>query len=317
MEKIVDFYKRKSNMNYEIITDSASNLTEDLLDSYRIHMISYISNVAGSDFMCFERGRDNEAAAKHFYNAMRDGVRVRTSLINMARFTEIFEPILQDGRDILFVGISGGLTATVQSARIAAEELLETYPDRKIICVDSMSASLGEGLLVIKLSRLRAAGATIEEAAAYYERTKSKMNHIFTVDNLKYLRRGGRISSAEAAIGNLLSIKPILKADDEGKIVVHDKVRGRRRALDYLIQMTKERIVHPERQMIGIAHCDASIETEYIANHFRRELGVQDIIIRYYDLCTGSHVGPGTIAIFFLGEDRMGPAPAQVSQAIS
>ena len=120
MEKIVDFYKRKSNMNYEIITDSASNLTEDLLDSYRIHMISYISNVAGSDFMCFERGRDNEAAAKHFYNAMRDGVRVRTSLINMARFTEIFEPILQDGRDILFVGISGGLTATVQSARIAA-----------------------------------------------------------------------------------------------------------------------------------------------------------------------------------------------------
>ena len=294
-----------TDTSYEIMTDSSSNLTQDLLDKYRIKMISYISNVGGKEFPCFDPERDEAEAGHRFYDAMREGVDVQTTLINMARFTEFFEPVLKAGRDILFVCMSGGLTGTVQSARLAAEDLMEEYPDRRIICIDSLSASLGEGILVLKLSRLRAAGATLDEAAAYYERKKLKMNHIFTVGDLKYLKRGGRISSAEAFIGNLLSIKPILKANDEGKIVIHDKVRSRRRALDYLVDMTKSRISDPSRQIIGIAHCDAPMEAEYIATRFKKELDVQDVIVRYYDLCTGSHVGPGTIAIFFMGDNRM------------
>ncbi|MCR5250284.1 MAG: DegV family protein [Lachnospiraceae bacterium] len=304
-------------MSYEILTDSSSNLTQDLLDKYRIRMISYTSTVDGEEFVCFSPTRDNEAAGKRFYDAMRSGSDVRTTLINMDRFAGFFEPILKEGRDILFVCMSGGLSGTIQAARIAAEDLLENYPGRKIICVDSLSASLGEGLMVMKLSRLRAAGATLEEAAAYYERNKLKMNHIFTVGDLKYLKKGGRISAAEAVIGNLLSIKPILKANDDGCIVIHDKVRTRRRALDYLTEMTKARISRPAFQTIGIAHCDAPMEADYIANRLRRELPVQDVIVRYYDLCTGSHVGPGTIAIFFLGEDRMGSAPEKLKKAIS
>ena len=292
-------------MSYEIVTDSSSNLTQDLLEAYRIRMISYISTINGKEFSCFSPERDEAAAGKRFYNAMRSGANVQTTLINVSRFTDFFEPMLKAGQDILFICMSGGLTGTVQSARIAAEDLMEKYPGRRIVCVDSLSASLGEGLLVMKLSRLRAAGATLDEAAAWYEKHRLRMNHIFTVGNLVYLKKGGRISAAEALIGNLLSIKPILKANDEGCIVVHDKVRSRRRALDYLVEMTKERIVNPAGQIIGIAHCDASMEADYIANRFRKELPVQDVIVRYYDLCTGSHVGPGTIAIFFMGQDRM------------
>lgn len=294
-----------SSISYEILTDSSSNLTQDLLDKYRIKMISYISTIDGSDFPCFDPARDEAEAGHRFYDAMREGSDVRTTLINTARFSDFFAPVLEEGRDILFVCMSGGLSGTVQAARIAADDLLEEYPDRKIIVIDSLSASLGEGLLVLKLSRLRAMGATIEEAARYYERKKLKMNHIFTVGDLKYLKKGGRISATEALIGNLLSIKPILKANDEGKIVAHDKVRSRRKALDYLIDMTKARITDPSRQMIGIAHCDAPMEADYIATRLKKELPVQDVIVRYYDLCTGSHVGPGTIALFFMGDNRM------------
>lgn len=300
--------KMMNETAYEIITDSASNLTDDLLDMYDIKMLTYISMVDGKEFKCYERGRDYELSGRHFYNEMREGADVHTSLINMSVFHDYFEPILKEGKDIIFVSISGGLSGTIQSARIAAEDLLEEYPERKIICIDSLSASLGEGLMVINLSKLRASGSTIEEAAKYYEDNKLRMNHIFTVGDPKYLKKGGRISAAEAIIGNVLSIKPILKADDRGMIIVHDKVRKRRNALDYLINMTKERIREPEKQMISICHCDAKMEAEYIASHLKNELPVQDVIVRYYDLCTGSHVGPGTIAIFFLGDNRLGPA---------
>ena len=293
------------NMSYEIMTDSSSNLTRDLLDKYRIKMISYISSINGDEFPCFDPLRDEAEAAHKFYDALREGSDVRTTLINTSRFTDFFEPALKEEKDIIYICMSGGLSGTEQATRIAAEDLMEEYPGRKIIVIDSLSASLGEGLLVLKLSRLRAMGATIEEAAGYYERKKLKMNHIFTVGDLKYLKKGGRITAAEALIGNLLSIKPILKANDEGKIVIHDKVRSRRRALDYLVDMTKARIVRPSTQILGIAHCDAPVEADYIATRLKKELPLQDVIVRYYDLCTGSHVGPGTIALFFMGENRM------------
>ncbi|MBR3307611.1 MAG: DegV family protein [Lachnospiraceae bacterium] len=315
MGKILKFEVREAS--YEIMTDSSSNLTEDLLKRYNIKMISYISSIDGREFSCFDPKRDDEAAGRKFYNAMRSGADVSTTLINMDRFTSFFEPVLKEGKDIIFVCMSGGLTGTVQAARIAAEDLCEEYPDRRIVCIDSLSASLGEGLMVLKLSRLRSAGATLDEAVSWYERNKLRMNHIFTVGDLRYLKKGGRISAAEAVIGNILSIKPILKADDEGKIIVHDKVRSRKKALDRLVEMTKERITDPSRQMIGIAHCDAPLEADYIARRFSSEIPCEDVIVRYYDLCTGSHVGPGTIAIFFLGENRCGAAPLRIEKAIS
>lgn len=289
---------------YEIITDSASNLTKDLLQAYRIHMISYISTMNGREFLCYSPRRDDAKTGKHFYDALRKGANLETSLISPTRFAEVFEPFLQKGRDILFTGMSGGLTGTVQSAAIAAEDLMEQYPDRRIVCIDSLGASLGEGLLVLQLSRLRDEGSTLDEAVSWIESHKMQMNQYFTVDNLKYLKKGGRLSSAEAMIGNLLSIKPILRGNEEGRIVLHDKVRSRKRALDYLFNTVRDRIGDAASTVVGIAHCDAPEEAEALAERFRQELCVQDVIVRYYDLCTGSHVGPGTIAIFFSGKDR-------------
>jgi len=298
-------------MSFVIFTDSASNLTKDLLDQYDLHMLSYYSTIDGQDYLCYDENRDYEEAGRKFYDDMRNGSDIRTSLINSSMFLDAFEPFLKEGKDLMFIGISSGLSGTVQAASIAADELSDTYPERKVIIIDSMGASLGEGLMVIKMAEMRTMGCTIEEAASYYEYNKMKMNHIFTVGDLQYLKRGGRISAAEAAIGNLLSIKPILKADDNGKIIVHDKVRSRRRALDALITLLCNRIINPSSQVIGIVHCDAPLEAEYVATEIKKALPVKDIIVRYYDLCTGAHVGPGTIALFFMGENRMGCAKSE------
>ncbi|MBO4560139.1 MAG: DegV family protein [Lachnospiraceae bacterium] len=292
-------------MAYEIITDSASNLTKDLLDKYNLHMISYHVTLNGSDFLCYDPERDYAEAGKHFYDSMREGATVSTSLVNTAACEDFFTPFLEQGKDIIFVGISSGLSGTVQAARIAAEDLMEDYPERKIIVIDSMGASLGEGLLVIGLSERRAEGMTIEEAALWYEEHKMSMNHIFTVDDLKYLKKGGRISAAACIVGSILSIKPVLLASDEGKIVSFCNSRGRKKALKEIAEQTIKRIVDPEDQVIAIAHCDAPEDAEYVASLVREACPVKDVIIRYYDICTGTHVGPGTVAIFFMGQDRM------------
>ena len=291
-------------MTYEIITDSASNLTRDLLDQYNIKMISYTVTINGEDYECYDPDRDYALAGKDFYDKMRNGAKVTTSLVNSARFTDFFTPILEDGKDIIFVGISSGLSGTVQAARIAAEDLEEEYPGRKITVIDSLGASLGEGLLVIELSKLRARGVSAADAAAWYEAHKMDMNHVFTVDDLKYLKRGGRISSAEAIIGSILSIKPVLQADDNGKIIAFSKTRGRKKALAEIAGQTVRHIVNPESQTIAIAHCDAPEDAQYVADLIREACPVKDVIIRYYDICTGTHVGPGTVAIFFMGKGR-------------
>ncbi len=291
-------------MSYEIVTDSASNLTRDLLEKYNIHMISYHVSIDGEDYDCYDPDRDYAAAGKEFYDKMRNGAKVSTSLVNTARFTDFFTPMLEAGKDIIFVGISSGLSGTVQAAKIAADTLEEDFPGRKVIVIDSMGASLGEGLLVIELSKLRGQGVSVEEAAAWYEAHKMDMNHVFTVDDLKYLQRGGRISAASAIVGSILSIKPVLQADDNGKIIAFSKMRGRKKALKEVAEQTIRHIVEPENQTIAIAHCDAPEDAEYIASLVRETCPVQDIIIRYYDICTGTHVGPGTVAIFFMGKGR-------------
>ncbi|MBP5332511.1 MAG: DegV family protein [Lachnospiraceae bacterium] len=298
-------------MSYEIVTDSASNLTRDLLDRYDIHMISYHVSINGEDYDCYDPDRDYAQAGKDFYDKMRNGAKVSTSLVNTARFEDFFRPLLAEGSDVIFVGISSGLSGTVQAARIAAEDLEEEFPGRKVIVIDSMGASLGEGLLVIELSKLRSQGISIEDAAAWYEAHKMDMNHVFTVDDLKYLQRGGRISAAEAIVGSILSIKPVLQADDNGKIIAFTKMRGRKKALKEVADQTIKHIVEPENQTIAIAHCDAPEDAELVASLIREACPVQDIIIRYYDICTGTHVGPGTVAIFFMGKGRSLEEPSE------
>lgn len=291
-------------MSYEIITDSGSNLTKDLTEKYHIHVISYTINIDGKETLCYDENRDFEADAKVFYEKMRSGSAISTSLINSDQFTKYFESFVKEGKDIIYVGISSGISGTVQAARIAAEDLMEKYPGRRIAAIDTLSASLAEGIWAIRVAELREQGSSIDDVLTYFEENKMYMNQIFTVGDLTYLKRGGRISAAEAAIGSLLSIKPILKGSEEGTIVVHEKVRSRNRALQTLISLTVSRLTGPSEEYVGIAHCDAPEEAQFIADSIRAQRPVKDIFVRYYDLCTGAHVGPGTIAIFFFGTDR-------------
>lgn len=291
-------------MLYEIITDSASNLTKDLTDRYHIHVISYTVSIDGKDFLCYDENRDFDATGKDFYDQMRKGAAVSTSLINSDNFSRCFEPFLAEGKDIVFVSISSGISGTSQAAKIAADDLNEKYPDRRIAVIDTLSASLAEGIWAIRIAELREQGSSIDEVLSYFEREKMNMNQIFTVGDLKYLKRGGRISAAEAAIGSLLSIKPILKGNELGKIIVHEKVRSRQRSLQALADHTIARLVNPSEEYVAIAHCDAQEDAQFVADAIRAKCPVKEFIIRCYDLCTGAHVGPGTIAIFFFGQDR-------------
>lgn len=289
---------------FALITDSASNLSDATLDQYGIQMISYRASVSGKDFLCYIKGRDHVSACREFYAAMRAGVEIKTTMVNVQTFLDAFEPHLAAGRDVLFIAMSSGLSGTCHAAELAADELTLRYPGRRCIVVDSMSASLGEGLNVVQAAQLRAMGKSAAEVAAWLRETRLTMINEFTVADLKYLRRGGRISPLVALAGSLLNIKPLLAASQEGTIVMLGKERGERKALTALAGRLASQIVDPERQTIGIAHCDNPAGAELLADEITRRVHVGGIMMEYYDLCTGSHVGPGTVALFYRGAGR-------------
>ncbi|MDO4318890.1 MAG: DegV family protein [Lachnospiraceae bacterium] len=291
-------------MSYVIIVDSASNLVEEQLSQYEIEIIPYYINVDGKEVSCFERNEDDVEKAKRFYDHIRKGGDAHTSLINPERFCACFEPYLQQGRDVVFIGISSGLSGTVQAAKIAAEMLSEKYPERKCIAIDSMAASLGEGIMAIELSQARARGEKLEDSIAWLEKNRLKMACSFSVGDIKYLLKGGRVGSAVAKIGSVLNIKPMLYASNEGKIALDRPVRGRKKALDTLVQKFLDAVVRPEEQIIGIAHCDCKPDADYVIGKILEKCKVKGVINNYYDLCTGAHVGPDAIALFYRVDAR-------------
>ncbi len=295
---------------YEIITDSASNLTDGLLARYGVEQISYRSTLGGREFLCYEKGRDHAVASRAFYAAMRAGADVRTTMVNVQTFLDAFEPVLAAGRDVLFIGISSGLSGTCHAAELAARELLARYPGRRCEVVDSLSASLGEGLSVCQAARMRDQGKPLAALAAWLRETRLEMINEFTVADLKYLRRGGRISPLVALAGSLLNIKPLLAASREGTIVLLGKERGEKKALTALAERLAGQIVDPAEQTVGIAHCDNEAGAAYLAEQIERRVHVGGILTAYYDLCTGAHVGPGTVALFYRGAARTLHDPA-------
>ncbi len=289
---------------FKVITDSASNLTEDIVKKYDIDMISYTYMVEDEVHRCYEPGVNDEEEGKRYYDRMRAGAEVKTSLINSADIEEVFEKHMKDGYDVLFITISSKLSGTYQSALIASEELADRYPDRRALVIDSLSASLGEGFLAIEAAKLRDRGKDIDEVAEWIYDNRLKIRHIFTVDDLKYLKRGGRISASVSLVGTVLNIKPVLVATDEGTIGLGSVVRGRKRALDALVKNYLGYAVNPSENVFGVAHCDCPEDAEYIISRIRTECSPKEIINCYYDRCTGGHVGPGAICIFFFGNDR-------------
>ena len=235
---------------------------------------------------------------------MRDGAIAKTAAINTETFAIEFEKYLSEGKDVLYLGFSSGLSTTYNSGRLAAEQLREKYPDRKVITVDSLAASAGFGLLLYLVLQKKNEGATIEEAAEYAEAMKLKICHWFTVDDLVYLKRGGRISAASAFFGNALGIKPVLHVDNEGHLVPVTKVRGRKVSIKTIVDKYTELAQDPENSIIYISHGDCLNEVEEMAKMIHDRHGENVDIITNVGTVIGAHSGPGTIALFFVGKER-------------
>ncbi len=289
--------------NFDIFVDSSANLTDEMIQNYDIKVVPYICSIDGVDMECYREDENSEEIAKKFYDAMRNGSETRTALINSERIKAAVEPSLKQGRDVLFVSISSQISGTFNQAKNAAEELKKLYPDRKMVIFDSYNASLGEGMFAVHAARLGELGEDIDSCAKWLEKHKLNMNSVFTVAQLKYLKKGGRISATLALAGTLLNIKPILKADPNGKIAFAGTERGRRKALSHLAEQFEKNAVGPESQTVCIAHADCLEDAELLRDMLIAR-GATDVVIQMYDICTGSHVGPGTVALFFMGKER-------------
>lgn len=296
---------------FEIFTDSAANLPDEIRMTRNIRVIPYICNIDGEDVACLEEGVPFTETAKKFYAKMREGAEAKTSLIGQERICDAFVPFLEEGKDIVFITIASGISGTHQQALNAQKELAKKYPKRKIYVIDSANASLGEGLLVLRIADLRDMGESAETCYEWGMNNAYKVNSYLTVEDLKYLRKGGRISKTLALAGSLLNIKPLIKADGgkPAKLTFFSKTRGRKKALSALVDYFDAQVLRPEGQTIAIAHADCEAEALELAATLK-EHGAHDVIVEYYDMCTGTHVGPGTIAIFFFGKDRRTEAPA-------
>lgn len=284
---------------FVIITDSASDLSPERAKEYGVSLIPLTVTVEGS-----EPVPDTEADKKELYAELRAKKSATTSAINYEAALEAIGAEVGAGNDVLYIGFSSGLSSTASTGILVCKELSEQYPDRKVYGVDSLCASLGEGLLVYLAAKKRDSGASIEEVRDYVEDTKLHLCHWFTVDDLFFLKRGGRVSAATAVVGSMLSIKPVMHVDNEGHLINVGKARGRKASLEALVNKMAETAIDPASQTVFICHGDCIEDAEYTANLIRERLGVKDIMIDYTGAVIGSHSGPGTLAIFFLGTHR-------------
>ena len=294
--------KDSREVTMKFVTDSCSDLTLELVKEMGLDVIPLSVEIEGTSY--FHYPDERALKIKDFYGMLRDKKIAKTSLINAGQFLEFFEPYLKLGEDILYVAFSSALSGTYQSSLIAREELLEKYPERKIYCVDSKSASMGQGLLIYLAFDLIKQGKKIEEVASWIEFNRLKIVHLFTVDDLGTLKRGGRLSDTQAFLGSLLKIKPILHVSDEGKLVPIKKARGRAFSLEQMVLMIQDHIKEPESQTIFISHGDCIEEAKEVGQMIKSKYGVKEIIYNTIGPIIGAHSGPGTIAVFFIGHQR-------------
>lgn len=286
--------------NYVIITDSACDMKPELLKSWGVECIDLSFRFDGEDKEYFNSDMD----IREFYRAMREGGIAKTSAINPDRFLTTFEAVLKQEKDILYLGFSSGLSTTCNSARMAAEELKERYPHRKLLIVDTLAASAGQGLLLYLVLQKKNEGATIEDAYAYAREMKLHICHWFTVDDLVYLKRGGRVSPTVALVGKALGIKPVLHVDNAGKLISMGKVRGRKASLAALAEKCTGMIQDPKEATVFISHGDCPEDAETLANMVKEKTGATVSVITHVGTVIGAHSGPGTLALFFVGKER-------------
>lgn len=294
--------QQKQQTDYVIMTDSCSDLTQQQINEMGIHVLPLSVEMEGKTYFNYPDERDISFHA--FYERLREKAIAKTSMVGIGQFMEAFEPLLRDGKDVLYIGFSSALSGTYNSAHLAAKELQQVYPDRKIITIDSKGASMGLGLLIYYAYLGKKDGKSISQLTAYIESIKLKITHLFTVDDLGTLMRGGRLSVTSHILGTLLKVKPILHVSNEGKLVPIHKIRGRKHALAKMVELTQEYIDSSFEQTIFISHGDCLDEAMLVGEELKKLLKIKDIVYGYVGPVIGAHSGPGTIAIFFQGFKR-------------
>ena len=282
-----------------IVTDSCCDLPYDYIEENYIEMIPLTITIDGQDK---KDTLAKDGGHKAFYQEILEGVMPKTSQANTYDFREIFEKYVKEGKNVVYIGFSSALSGCVNSARMAKEELEEEMPEAKICVIDSKCASMGQGLLIYYAVEKLKTGTSLDELVQYIEELKLKINHWFTVTDLNYLFRGGRVSKTAATVGTLLQIKPIMHVDNEGRLMPVEKAKGRKKSLKMLVEKVKSQIVAPEDQVVFISHGDVLDEALEVKRMIMEECHVKDVWINYIGAAVGSHSGPGTMAIFFVGE---------------
>ena len=286
--------------DFVIVTDSSADLSAEMVAELGLEVLPLSFTVQGKTYHNYPDGREMDLNA--FYRMLREGEMATTSAVNVAEYTAMLEPLLQAGKDVLVLAFSSGLSTTYQSSVIAVNELSEQYPDRKIYTVDTLCASLGQGLLVWHAVREQRRGQSIEAVRDWVEENKLRLCHWFTVDDLHFLKRGGRISAATAVVGTMLSIKPVLHVDDEGHLISMGKARGRGASLTALVDHMEQTVTDVDT--VFISHGDCLADAEKVAADVKKRFGTRDVVINTIGPVIGAHAGPGTVALFFLGTKR-------------
>ena len=288
--------------DFVILTDSSADLGEDMVRQLDIQVLPLSFTIGQQTYHNHPDNREMDPHA--FYEMLRRGEVATTSAVNVAQYTDALEPLLQGGQDVLVLAFSSGLSTTYNSSRIAVSELQEKYPERKIYNVDTLCASLGQGLLVYLAAREREKGRSIEEVRDWAEENKLHLCHQFTVDDLHFLKRGGRISATTAVVGSMLQIKPVLHVDNEGHLINIGKARGRQSSLKALVDKMEKTAIDPAHQVVFISHGDCLEDARTVEQMVKDRFGVKEVYINYVGPVIGAHSGPGTLALFYVGSER-------------
>ena len=289
-------------MGYKIVTDACANLTAKQIEDYGVGILPLRYYIDDEENISYSR--DDAAVYTNFYGRLREKAKITTSLVTREACDEVIEPILASGEDVLVLAFSSGLSGTYQNICAAAEDYKEAYPDRKIMVVDTLCAALGEGLAVHYAVKEQREGKTMEEVADWVEKNKRNICHIFTIDDLFFLKRGGRLSGTSAVFGTLLGIKPLLHTADDGKLYVTGKTRGRKASLDFLVDSLEKQGFDMHGQDIFIVHGDCEEDAIYVKEAIRKRYPVKSVMYHYLNPVIAAHSGPGTLAVFFLGKER-------------
>ena len=285
--------------DYVITVNSTVDLPKEWLEERHVPVVPLKYTIDGETYTDMEG-----LSAKEFFAKLREGKMSVTSQVNPEEAAELLEPYVKDGKDILHLGFSSGLSGTLNSMRIAGQMLEEKYPEAKVIVIDTLCACLGEGLILYKALQQKAMGKTIDETAQWVEENKLHICHNVTVDDLNHLHRGGRVSKTTAVLGTLVQIKPIIHMDDNGKLQVIGKERGRKKSLNKIVDMAVEQSKGWDNDIIMITHGDCIEDAEYVAKLVREKMGIDNILINNIGTVIGSHTGPGVVAVFCMGDKR-------------